>query len=124
MQFALEIDHLTKDFFENEKKSRALDDISLNIEEGRIFGIIGQSGAGKSTLLKCMSTLEPIFSGKILFQGTPIDFQNKQSIKHARKQIGMIFQHFLLLESKTVLQNILLPLEFAKETAQKKESTA
>ncbi len=114
MSFSIEVSGLTKKFFGGPKSVIALENISLNILSGEVFGIIGPSGAGKSTLLRCMSTLESDFSGVVAFQGETLDFQNKAQIRNARTFLGMIFQHFLLLESRNVLENILLPLEFAK----------
>jgi D-methionine transport system ATP-binding protein len=124
MPFAVEVVNLTKKFFVGSKSVIALEDISLNISSGEIFGIIGPSGAGKSTLLRCMSTLESEFSGTISFQGDAFDFKNKTQIKKARARLGMIFQHFLLLESRNVFENILLPLEFAKVPLKEMEKKA
>lgn len=121
MSFAIEIEGLSKEFVRKSRKSMALDSVSLQIADGEIFGIIGASGAGKSTLLKCMSTLEPHFSGKVKVQGKDLKSLTKESMRDLRKEIGMIFQHFLLLESKTVLENILLPLEFSKASELEKE---
>ncbi len=111
---AVEVSHLTKTFFANSKETIALENISLKVLSGEIFGIIGPSGAGKSTLLRCMSTLEPEFLGNISLQGEILDFKNKANIRKIRTQLGMIFQHFLLLESRNVLENILLPLELGR----------
>lgn len=91
----------------------ALQDISLEIEKGDVYGIIGQSGAGKSTLIRCLAGLVPPSAGRILFQGKDFASFDKHFLRTARKKIGMIFQHFNLLSSRTVAKNIAYPLEIA-----------
>ena len=114
MEKILEAEHLIKDFPLKKGTFRVLDDICLTVQKGDSFGIIGESGAGKSTLLKCLSSLEPISSGKLEFQRKPYHFKNKKLLRESRRKIGMIFQHFHLLNSRTVEQNISLPLEIEK----------
>lgn len=92
----------------------ALRDVTLTIEKGDIFGIIGLSGAGKSTLIRALSHLVTLSSGKILFHGQDIALMNKNALRDFRKNIGMIFQHFNLLSSRTVAENIAYPLEIAR----------
>ena len=90
---------------------KVLHGISLDVQKGEIFGIIGSSGAGKSTLLRCLSSLEEDFKGEVLFDGSPFSFKDAKKLREQRKRMGMIFQHFHLLKSRTVRENVLLPLE-------------
>lgn len=101
----------------------ALNNVDLQIYEGEIFGIVGQSGAGKSTLLRTINRLENIESGEVLVDGeNVIDFDSKK-LREFRKNCGMIFQHFSLMETKNVYKNIALPLEcnhYTKEEINKR----
>jgi len=90
----------------------ALSDINICIEEGEIFGFIGKSGAGKSTLLHCINLLEKPSSGQVFIDNQNLLALNKTALRDQRRHIGMIFQHFNLLESRTVYENIALPLRF------------
>jgi len=92
---------------------RALRDIDLDIREGEIFGIIGRSGAGKSTLLRTLNQLERPSEGSIHFEGRDLLSLDAAELRTVRRRIGMIFQHFNLLSSRTVAGNIALPLELA-----------
>jgi len=92
---------------------QALDDIHLTIPAGRIVGIIGRSGAGKSSLLRTINRLESPTSGRVLVDGDDIAALNEHGLVALRRRIGMIFQHFNLLSSKTVAANIALPLQVA-----------
>lgn len=92
-----------------------LKDISLKIEAGDIFGIIGQSGAGKSTLLRCINGLESYNQGNILVEGKEISSLNKKDLRLMQKDMGMIFQNFNLLNRLDVYDNIALPLQFWNE---------
>ncbi|TXM70041.1 ATP-binding cassette domain-containing protein [Methylobacterium sp. WL103] len=92
---------------------RALDDVSLDVPSGAIFGIIGRSGAGKSTLLRTVNRLEEPTSGRVLVDGEPIEALRTAGLVALRRRIGMIFQHFNLLSAKTVRQNVALPLKVA-----------
>lgn len=91
----------------------ALKDINLGIHQGEIFGIMGLSGAGKSTLLRCINLLEKPEKGKIFIDNVDILTLSKEKLRETRRQIGMIFQHFNLLSSRTVYHNIAFPLEIA-----------
>jgi D-methionine transport system ATP-binding protein len=91
----------------------ALDDIDLEVPEGAIVGVIGKSGAGKSTLIRLINGLERPSSGRVLVNGTAVSALDERSLRQARRSIGMIFQHFNLLSSRTVFENIALPLEIA-----------
>lgn len=92
---------------------KALNNVSLQINKGDIFGIIGFSGAGKSTLIRCLNRLEEPDSGTILIEGEDITAMKKHQLRLARRKIGMIFQQFNLLDAKTVFQNVAFPLEVA-----------
>ncbi|MGO4355750.1 methionine ABC transporter ATP-binding protein [Rhizobium sp. RAF36] len=89
----------------------ALDGISLTVRKGEIFGIIGRSGAGKSTLIRCLNGLERADSGEIHIEGRDITGLPESALQPLRRRIGMILQHFNLLSSKTVEENIALPLK-------------
>ncbi|MCE5294161.1 MAG: ATP-binding cassette domain-containing protein [Chlamydiales bacterium] len=89
----------------------ALKNVTLNVEKGDIFGIIGQSGAGKSTLIRCLATLEKPSSGAIFINGCDTVKMGSKVLRYCRRKIGMIFQHFNLLSSRTVAENIAYPLE-------------
>lgn len=90
-----------------------LNGVNLEIHKGEIFGIVGKSGAGKSTLLRTLNWLAPPTSGEIKIEGQPLSKLSPSALRKTRQQIGMIFQHFNLLESRTVFENIALPLEIA-----------
>lgn len=110
----IDIRHVSKIFQTKTGAFSALDDVSLHIPEGSVYGIIGLSGAGKSTLLRCINLLEQPTSGDILVNGQSIiDLEGLQLIA-LRSKIGMIFQNFNLLAQKNVYQNIAYPLEIAK----------
>lgn len=89
----------------------AVNDVSLSIDKGDIFGIVGYSGAGKSTLVRLFNGLETVTSGEVLVHGEEVKNLKGKNLRDFRKRIGMIFQHFNLLWSRTVLENIMLPLE-------------
>ena len=91
----------------------ALSGIELDIDEGEIFGIIGHSGAGKSTLIRLLNLLEQPDSGKILIDGDDLTNLSRQALRTVRRRIGMVFQHFNLLSSRTVAGNVRLPLELS-----------
>lgn len=88
----------------------ALNDINLTIQEGEIFGVIGRSGAGKSTLLRCINLLESPDSGQVIIDNEDITKLNIKKLRNARHKMGMVFQQFNLLNSKTVYDNIALPM--------------
>lgn len=90
-----------------------LHDVSLSVERGEIFGIIGRSGAGKSTLVRCINLLERPTSGKVVVDDQEVTALSERDLRQARRSIGMIFQHFNLLSSRTVFGNVALPLELA-----------
>lgn len=97
---------------------QALKDINLEIKRGEIYGIIGLSGAGKSTLVRCINMLERPTSGSVLVDGRELTTMSEAELREARKDIGMIFQHFNLLSSSTVYDNIAFPLKLAGKSKQ------
>ncbi len=110
----IEIKDVSKTFRTKEASVKALKHCSLKIEDGEIFGIIGHSGAGKSTLLRIINQLERQDEGEVLINKENMANLSKKELLEKRRKIGMIFQHFNLLSSKTVYQNIALPLKIAK----------
>lgn len=109
----IELRHVKKEFAGKNGPIVAVDDVNLSIEQGDIFGIVGYSGAGKSTMVRLLNGLELPTSGEVIVNGKEIDKMKEKDLRNFRKKIGMIFQHFNLLWSRTVLGNITLPLELA-----------
>ncbi len=107
------LDNVTKTFGSGEQQINALHGVSLTIEDGEIYGIIGLSGAGKSTLVRCINLLERPTSGTVTVNGKELTSLSKKELLHVRRSIGMIFQGFNLLEQRTVLQNVCFPMELA-----------
>ena len=107
------IKNLTKIFHSTSGDVKALDAVDLHIRQGEIFGVIGLSGAGKSTLLRCINMLETPTSGTIEIDGVDMTRLSAFKLKEHRKNIGMIFQLFNLLSSRTVQGNVAFPLEIA-----------
>ena len=119
----IKIVNLDKIYTSSKGDTIALKNINLEIKDGEIFGIIGLSGAGKSTLIRCINLLEKPTNGEIYINDVDITKVSKKELLKMRTKIGMIFQNFNLLEQKTVLQNVLFPLEINKvdkETAKTK----
>lgn len=112
----IKISNLNK-YYENIK---VLSDVNIHIEKGEIFGIIGHSGAGKSTLLRCINRLEDYEDGSILVEEKEVKDLSENELRFLRKDLGMIFQHFSLLERKTVFENVALPLECFKYSKEEK----
>ena len=107
----IEFTHVSKDFGSGEKMVRAVRDVSLTIQEGEIFGIIGFSGAGKSTLVRCINLLERPTNGTVVVDGKEMTALSPKELRLARRKIGMIFQHFNLMPSRTVFGNVAYPLQ-------------
>lgn len=107
------LSHVQKTFSLKGQQVHAVDDVSLQIHDGEIFGIVGYSGAGKSTLVRLLNQLEQVDSGLIEIDGVDITRLHGKTLRHFRQNIGMIFQNFNLLWSRTVRQNIEFPLEIA-----------
>ena len=104
-------DHVTKKYL-NDSKS-ALDDVSLHIEPNEFVFIVGKSGAGKSTLIKMITKEELQTSGKIIIGGIDLDYVKRRSIPHYRRRLGVVFQDFKLLPTRTVFENVAFALEIA-----------
>ena len=107
----IEFTHVSKDFGSGEKMVRAVRDVSLAIQDGEIFGIIGFSGAGKSTLVRCINLLERPTNGTVVVDGKEMTALSPKELRLARRKIGMIFQHFNLMPSRTVFGNVAYPLQ-------------
>ena len=108
----IRLEHITKTYVNAGKKFNAADDVSLEIKKGEIFGIIGFSGAGKSTLVRCINLLERPDSGRVFINDKDITALRGAELRRQRKKIGMIFQHFNLFASRTVLQNVIFPIRY------------
>ena len=109
----IELKHITKIFHTQKGDIEACHDVNLTIQNGEIFGVIGYSGAGKSTLVRIINQLEKQTSGEVVIDGEDISQLSPQVLRQKRMKIGMIFQHFNLLWSRTVSENIELALEIA-----------
>jgi D-methionine transport system ATP-binding protein len=109
----IEIQQVSKTYIGKNGQVDAVKNVSLTIRKGEIFGMIGYSGAGKSTLLRMLNGLEIPTDGEIFIDGVSISKSKASQLRRARQKIGMIFQHFNLLWSRTVLENIIFPLEIA-----------
>ncbi|WP_142846139.1 methionine ABC transporter ATP-binding protein [Telmatospirillum sp. J64-1] len=119
----IEIQSITKVFDGPKGPATVLKGISLSIGRGEIFGIIGRSGAGKSTLVRCINALERPTSGRVVVNGVTVSELTGADLRAARRDIGMIFQHFNLLSSRTVFDNVALPLELAGKPKAEIEQT-
>lgn len=103
-------ENINKTYIKNQQHVHALNDINLTVDTGDIFGLIGWSGAGKSSLIRLVNQLEKPSSGSIQVDGVNVNSLDRAAQRQHKKKIGMIFQHFNLLESKTVAQNVAIPL--------------
>jgi len=111
----IEFQNVHKTYRVNGREIPALHPTNLSVENGQVFGLIGHSGAGKSTLLRLINRLEAPTGGKIIVDGEDVTAFDANSLRRFRQQVGMIFQHFNLLASKTVADNVALPLRLAGE---------
>ena len=121
----IKIEHLYKTYHADdpERRHEALKDINLTIDDGEVYGIIGESGAGKSTLVRTINLLERPTQGSIVIDGNDITGYKGKQLLDLRKNIGMIFQHFSLFAQRTVLGNVMFPMEVRgqkKDAAQKR----
>lgn len=107
----IELVNVEKTYHTSSGDIHALKRTSLTINQGEIFGIIGLSGAGKSTLIRCINMLEVPTAGQVFVDGEELTAMTETQLRKARQNIGMIFQHFNLLASRTVFDNIAFPLE-------------
>ena len=109
----IELKNVSKSFDTAEGKVDALKDVSITIEDGDIYGIIGMSGAGKSTLVRCINMLEKPTSGEVIVNGKRLDMMSPAQLRAARRNITMIFQQFNLLMQRNCLKNVCFPMELA-----------
>ena len=120
----IKLNNITKIFTLPDKKLTALDNVSLHVPKGQICGVIGASGAGKSTLIRCVNLLERPTHGAVVIDDVDLTQLSDAELVKTRRQIGMIFQHFNLLTSRTVFENVALPLELEnKSKAEIQEKT-
>ena len=120
----IKLNNITKIFTLPDKKLTALDNVSLHVPKGQICGVIGASGAGKSTLIRCVNLLERPTHGAVIIDDVDLTQLSDAELVKTRRQIGMLFQHFNLLTSRTVFENVALPLELEnKSKAEIQEKT-
>lgn len=106
----IQLKNISKTFVTDKGEFKALEDINLDISRGSIYGIIGMSGAGKSTLVRCINYLEVPTEGSVVIDGKELGSLTEKGLREERKSIGMIFQHFNLLQQKNVIDNVSFPL--------------
>ena len=109
----IRLEQVSKTFVQKDKQTEALKNVSLTIEDGSIFGIIGSSGAGKSTLVRCLNLLERPTEGKVYIDDTELTALGSANLRTERRKIGMVFQQFNLLAQRNALKNVCYPLEIA-----------
>ena len=107
----IELQHLEKTYYAREGSHQALFDVNVTIEDGEVYGIIGQSGAGKSTLVRCINLLERPTGGRVVIDGVDVTDYQGADLRKLRESIGMIFQNFSLFQQRTVMQNVMFPLD-------------
>ncbi|WP_312493878.1 methionine ABC transporter ATP-binding protein, partial [Anaerosporobacter sp.] len=113
MEPIIQIKNVSKTFESKSGQVKALQNISIDIEKGDIFGMIGMSGAGKSTLVRCINFLERPTEGTVIIDGKDLGNISNKELRKTRMEIAMIFQHFNLLMQRTVIDNVCFPLEIA-----------
>jgi len=118
------LQNVSKTFHTDYGEVKAVRDINFEVAKGEIFGIIGHSGAGKSTLIRCINLLERPTTGSVVVDGVDLTKLSKKEQNERRKKIGMIFQHFYLMPSRTVLQNVLFPLKGSPLSKEEKRAKA
>ena len=109
----IRLEHIYKTYVSGDKHITALNDVNLHIAAGEVFGIIGRSGAGKSTLIRMLNLLEQPTQGQVYLQDQAISALPETKLRAVRQKIGMVFQHFNLLQMRTVLDNVCFPLRLA-----------
>lgn len=112
----IELQHIHKRYEKKENQVDALKDVNLTINKGEIYGVIGYSGAGKSTLIRLVNFLDRPTEGEVIIDGEKLSEQSPAQLREIKKEIGMVFQHFNLLESKTIFKNVAMPLILAKKS--------
>ena len=124
MAAIIELKNITKTFIQDKKTFNAVENASVSIEKGDIFGIIGFSGAGKSTLVRTINLLGRPTSGSVIVKGKNFLSLSQKELREERKKIGMIFQHFNLLMQKSVLDNVCFPLYIQKKSRKEAKKRA
>ena len=109
----IRLQNVSKTFMTADGEVNAVQNVSLTVEKGDVFGIIGLSGAGKSTLVRCINFLEKPTDGKVFFEDVDLASLSEKALRETRRRIGMIFQNFNLLAQRTALRNVCYPLEIA-----------
>ena len=109
----IRLQNVSKTFMTADGEVNAVQNVSLTVEKGDVFGIIGLSGAGKSTLVRCINFLEKPTDGKVFFEDVDLASLSEKALREMRRRIGMIFQNFNLLAQRTALRNVCYPLEIA-----------
>ena len=107
----IDLKDIVVEFKENSRYVKAVDHVSLSVDAGDIYGIVGYSGAGKSTLVRVINLLQKPTSGQVIVDGKNLETLSEKDLRAERKKIGMIFQHFNLMESRTIYQNVAFPLK-------------
>ncbi|MGX7031278.1 methionine ABC transporter ATP-binding protein [Vagococcus zengguangii] len=120
----IELKNITKQYESKKRNVLAVNQVDFKVYKGEIFGMVGYSGAGKSTLLRLLNGLEKPTSGEILVNRQPVAELKGKMLRNFRQEVGMIFQHFNLLWSRTVLENIMLPMELVKIPKAEREARA
>ena len=120
----ISVRELTKVYRQPTRDVVAIDDINLDIEDGEIHGIIGRSGAGKSTLVRCLTLLDRPTTGQVIVGGQDLTAVSDTQLRNARRRIGMVFQHANLLSSRTVSENVAMPLEIVNTKKAERRSRA
>lgn len=112
----IEVHNLRKEYVTKKNRVVGVDNVSLTIKKGEIYGIIGYSGAGKSSLIRCLNLLERPTAGEVIIDGVDLTQLSDRELRQERLKIGMIFQHFSLISSKTVFENVAFALKAAKQS--------
>ena len=120
----IQLENIHKTYLSAGRNVVALSNVNLQIRQGEVFGIIGRSGAGKSTLIRLLNLLERPTTGRVMLQGRCISDLPEKDLQAVRQKIGMVFQHFNLLQSKSVLDNVCFPLRLAGMDRQQQRSRA
>ena len=120
----ISVRELTKVYRQPTRDVVAIDDINLDIGDGEIHGIIGRSGAGKSTLVRCLTLLDRPTKGQVVVGGQDLTAVSDTQLRNARRRIGMVFQHANLLSSRTVAENVAMPLEIVNTKKAERHSRA
>ena len=119
----IELKNVSKTFKTNQKEVHAVKNVNITVDDGEIFGVIGYSGAGKSTLVRCINLLERPTEGQVIIENTDLTQLKEKELRAERQNIGMIFQQFNLLASRTAYQNVEFPLKnrgYSKEEIKEK----